>query len=750
MKSGLRLAWLTCRQLLPVGLLVLAPLPVGAETAQPSEMAVGVEDALLESVESINATPRDGLSWEPEAGRTALQPPGPGFDAALDLEWLEPEWLEPGWLRSQDNLANPNAPVDVRPDVPTDAQTDVPTDSQNAVEPLDDLPNADATVAEESDAPGATPGAAPRLDAESEVEPDQVVPDWEEDADLEETTEPEATTEPAADAESGAADDEAIVEETDVEETDVEETDEATEDGPDDELTAAEARRRQLLIEGDRLFLQGDYLAAEQRYREAKDAFEEGMVLEQADPISDPALLAPAGQVYWREYLAGAETGLETRIFIPLELLTEEHPEFIPGHIEYAEQLDEADRTPEALSALERAASLYPNSPELALARVEALVEAEEWLQAAIAARQFALLNPDDPRSPELSTRAEEYQNRFRRQLQGRLTRNAIGNAITGALGFALTGNIFGPLSAIETTVLLIRGESAVGESIANRASRELDLIEDEVVVAYVNEMGQELAALAGRSEFEYEFYVVAEDELNAFALPGGKIFVNAGAITRTETGAEFAGLLAHELSHAVLSHGFQLVTGGNLTANVLQFIPYGGLATNLAVLRYSRDMERQADALGTQILASSPYAADGMHTLMQTLYEETEHRGRFDWLSTHPDVPERIENIETLITRNGYNRFAFEGIERHLEIRARVEQLLREAGKIDTEVDGEADTETNPEPERESDGEPDAESSSSSEMESQPESEPELPASTVNPAHANPDLEPAEDPLPE
>lgn len=89
--------------------------------------------------------------------------------------------------------------------------------------------------------------------------------------------------------------------------------------------------------------------------------------------------------------------------------------------------------------------------------------------------------------------------------------------------------------------------------------------------------------------------------------------------------------------------------------------------------------MERQADALGTRILASSGYPADGLHNLMVTMDKEERDIPLFAWLSTHPDTDERIRNIETLIQRNGYNRYTYEGVSRHLEIQKRVAQRLKE-----------------------------------------------------------------------
>ncbi|HEY9648105.1 MAG TPA: M48 family metallopeptidase, partial [Chroococcidiopsis sp.] len=411
----------------------------------------------------------------------------------------------------------------------------------------------------------------------------------------------------------------------------------------------SEGDRQQLLIEGDRLWLQGQREQAELLYRKAKNLGQAAVVRDRPVPILDAAALPPAGQVYWREAEAGRDANLTTRMLVPLELLTRDYPQFVPGQLLYAELLSDRDRREDALAALERATMLLPDQPDLARLRINTLAANEQWLEASIAARQFALLHPDDAAAAEFSELAEVNLDDHRRHLRRRLAGNAIANGIIGTLGFIATGGLFGPVSTIQTTVLLLRGESAVGEHVAANLAERLPIVHDPQVVEYVNDIGQRLAAVSGRSEFNYAFYVVADDELNAFALPGGQVFINTGAIARTRSEAELAGLIAHELAHAVLSHGFEMVTRGTLTANVLQFIPYGGIATNLAVLSYSREMESQADALATRMLAASGYAADGLQNLMITLRDrQTDYP--LEWLSTHPDTRDRVDAISTQI----------------------------------------------------------------------------------------------------
>jgi len=456
-------------------------------------------------------------------------------------------------------------------------------------------------------------------------------------------------------------------------------------------LSPEEQARQKLIIKADQLYQAGQRLEAEALYQQAKPAFTEGAeVKPPAEPIQDPAQLPPGGRVYWREAKAGVKLNLKTRIFVPLKLLVKEYPEFIPGHLQLAAALVTDQKPEAALAVMERAASLYPNQPELQKGLIQQQTQSKQWLEASITARQFTLLNPDHPDTPEFSRLSEEYQGRFRSRLRTQITNNTIGSFITGALGIAITGSPLPGLSALQTSILLLRGETAVGNAIADRTKRQLPLIEDPQVQAYVDGIGQKLTILASR-KFKYQFYIINNDKLNAFALPGGKIFLNGGAILKSKSEAELAGLMAHELSHAVLSHGFQLATESSEAGGLTRLIPYvGGLVTNLVVADYSRDMERQADVLGTRLLSSANYAADGLRNLMVTLSKEDKPFVA-PWFSSHPGSLERVRYLERLIIENGYNRYAYEGIETHQQI----QELVRSQLKTDNETKKKEDSES-------------------------------------------------------
>ncbi len=460
--------------------------------------------------------------------------------------------------------------------------------------------------------------------------------------------------------------------------------------------TPEEIARLEKLALADQLYLAGDKAAAVKLYREAKEIWEIESEKSTEKPelavFSNPDQLSPAGKVFWRNYQQGKQQQLSSKVVSSLKLLTTREPQFLPGHIHYAEALLGYEREAESLAVLNRAVNLYPNEPVILRAKMDADIAAEQWLDASIMARQYALFNPDAPQAEEFNQLAEEYLAKYQSSLRSSITWNAIGNAIAGTVGFALTGNLFGPLSALETTSLLLKGESAVGEASVKQITKQIPLMKDKAVNDYVNQIGQKIASASGREEFDYQFYVVMDDALNAFALPGGKIFVNVGAIMETDSEAELAGLLAHEVSHSALSHGFQLVTKGNLTANIVSYVPYvGNTASSLIVLNYGRGMEKQADIFGTRILVNAGYAADGVRNLMAQLessHQDEDHPEPPAWLSSHPNTKERISYIEELIVDQNLNRYSYEGVQQHQEIKQLVTEKWQEYEKCLKELD--------------------------------------------------------------
>ncbi len=450
---------------------------------------------------------------------------------------------------------------------------------------------------------------------------------------------------------------------------------------------AEDAARLAKLIEGDRLFKAGKPTEAAVLYKAAKTPFTQA----QPEPpvptaITDPQQLSPAGQVYWREASEGFAKQMESRSIVASDLLYKEAPNFLPGQILRAQILDRSGKPEEALQQLETLAVQYPNNADVQKTHILQLAKAERYLDASIAARQFALLKADTSQAPEFTELADTNLAQYRKALRAKINNAVIGNVITGTLGIVLTGGLLGPLTAAQSSLSLIRGESALGKGIAEQIKKQAPMSKDEELNGYVNEIGMKLAKIAGRKDFEYEFNVILDENINAFALPGGKIFINAGAIAKTDSEAELAGLIGHEISHAALTHGFQLMAQGNLIASILGNIPYaGGLATDIVAFNYSRDMERQADDFGTRILVGGGYAADGLRSLMLKLQQEELKRQRSrppEWASTHPGSEERVKNIETLITRFGFDRYTYEGADRHAPLKQKAIALLKEEKK--------------------------------------------------------------------
>ncbi|HYC55070.1 MAG TPA: M48 family metallopeptidase [Thermoanaerobaculia bacterium] len=202
-----------------------------------------------------------------------------------------------------------------------------------------------------------------------------------------------------------------------------------------------------------------------------------------------------------------------------------------------------------------------------------------------------------------------------------------------------------------------------IGAQSAAEAERQLPILRDAEVESYVNRIGQKLAVNAGGPQFQYRFRVINASDINAFALPGGFIYLNRGIIENARNEGEVAGVLAHEIAHSALRHGthqaskayaaqagLQILGGllggkvGNNTAQILNTV--GGIGLNALFLKFSRELETQADVRGAQILAASGYTPADMVSFFDQLAKVDKSK-KTTWLSHHPAPPDRQARIE-------------------------------------------------------------------------------------------------------
>ncbi len=204
-----------------------------------------------------------------------------------------------------------------------------------------------------------------------------------------------------------------------------------------------------------------------------------------------------------------------------------------------------------------------------------------------------------------------------------------------------------------------------LGQDAARQIEQQLPIMRDPQVNDYLNRIGQRLVENIPREfrhpEFRYTFTGVNVREINAFALPGGPMFINRGMIEKARNEGEVAGVMAHELSHVALRHGTAEQTKqtryaiGQVLGRVAGSIIGGGwgqvisagsqVGFGAAFLHYSREYETQADLLGTHIMASAGYDPRDMANVFKTIQEEG-GSGAPQWMSDHPDPGNRYEYI--------------------------------------------------------------------------------------------------------
>jgi predicted Zn-dependent protease len=207
--------------------------------------------------------------------------------------------------------------------------------------------------------------------------------------------------------------------------------------------------------------------------------------------------------------------------------------------------------------------------------------------------------------------------------------------------------------------------EIQLGAQFAQMFEETARLVEDPLVTEYVDRLGQEIVKHSD-AKVPFKIKVVDTDEVNAFALPGGFLYVNKGLILEADNESELAGVLAHEIAHVTARHATERMSKGQL----LQFaaIPalfvggglagYGiqnglGLGMNLAVLGITRKSESEADQLGTQYLWNTGYDPHGFITFFEKLEARQKDKpGKFaGFFRTHPTPESRIEDVQEEIS---------------------------------------------------------------------------------------------------
>jgi len=220
-----------------------------------------------------------------------------------------------------------------------------------------------------------------------------------------------------------------------------------------------------------------------------------------------------------------------------------------------------------------------------------------------------------------------------------------------------------GPVYA---SAIPIAEEREIGEEVVFMARRQLPMINDYEVQTYIQGIGYTLVDTLGTQPFDYEFFVVNDGSLNAFAVPGGKVFVHAGLIAAADNMEEVAGVMGHEVAHAAAHHSVRQQQKGQAAsvASIMGLFlmilnPVVGLAAMSAgqtqQLAYQRDFEREADYLGIDYCKEAGYEPGAMLGLLRKIYDEQKLNPTQvpPYLLSHPMTGERLAYLESALGRN-------------------------------------------------------------------------------------------------
>jgi beta-barrel assembly-enhancing protease len=215
-----------------------------------------------------------------------------------------------------------------------------------------------------------------------------------------------------------------------------------------------------------------------------------------------------------------------------------------------------------------------------------------------------------------------------------------------------------------------------LGKENAEQVRKQMTVIKDPVLTDYVTRVGKRLVSAreARESGFPFTFEVVADPSINAFALPGGPMFINTGLLRAVDNEAQLAGVMGHEMSHVILRHGTNQASksklielpallgsqmaGGSMAGQLAQIGI--GLGAGSVLLKFSRTAESQADLMGSHLMAESGYNPIEMARFFNKLNAEGGQRAP-QFLSDHPNPANRQKAIEEEIQRLPQQNYGYQ-----------------------------------------------------------------------------------------
>jgi predicted Zn-dependent protease len=273
---------------------------------------------------------------------------------------------------------------------------------------------------------------------------------------------------------------------------------------------------------------------------------------------------------------------------------------------------------------------------------------------------------------------------------------------LAGAL-IACGTAVVNPVSGeTEMSAMSEEQEVAEGAKAHQQVLQEYSVYDNPAVQSYVNALGQRLAAQSHRANLQWHFTVLDSPEINAFALPGGYVYVTRGIMAYMESEADLAGVMGHEIGHVTARHGAQRATSqqkaglGVFAANILGLVlesqgvsgagqMAGQVSQTVAagfIASYGREQELQADGLGAEYLARNHYDPHNMVDVIKVLKNQERYaadvakaEGRpapsgGGWLASHPSNDQRLEQIRQTADRFGTSAsYADEGRDRYLQV---------------------------------------------------------------------------------